>query len=206
MDFVFNQPTGFGMPPLFQFMFTIVPIIVIGSFIFGPIIATYNMLVRSKNRVDEKFASIDVYLKKRYNLIPNLVSTVKGYAKHEKETLQSVVNARKEAMQLKNQNAVVEKQVQSENQLTKTLTNLFAVAESYPELKSDQHFLDLQKSLIKIEDEIAGARKEYNSAVMEYNTGLESFPTRLFAKMLKFKKRNYFEAVSEQRENIDIEF
>jgi LemA protein len=166
-------------------------------------IATYNRFVSLKNGIDEAFSTMDVYLKKRYDLIPNLVSTVKGYAKHEKETLEKVITARNMAMSSKN----VEEKVANENALTGTLKTLFALSESYPELKADKNFIDLQNSLKSIENEIASSRKYYNGVVKMYNTKREKFPSNIISNLFKFEKRSLFEIENKsERENVKVEF
>lgn len=167
------------------------------------LIAGYNGFVTLKNKAEEAFSTMDVYLKKRYDLIPNLVATVKGYAAHESKTLESVISARNSAMGAK----TVEDKLQNENILQGTLRSLFAVAESYPDLKANQNFLDLQGKLSKIEDEIANSRKYYNAVVKEFNTKTERFPSNLIAGMFHFNRRPLFEASApEQRENVKVEF
>ena len=154
------------------------------------------------NTVDEGFATIDVYLKKRYDLIPNLLETVKGYMKHEKSTFESIVKARSAAM-----NASPENKAEAENNLSGTLKTLFALAENYPELKANTQFGELQDELSKIETEISQARKYYNAVVKNYNTKIQLFPGNIVANMMKLKKRPYFELDSEvERKNVKISF
>ena len=167
------------------------------------IIAAYNGFVKLKNAIEEAFSTMDVYLKKRYDLIPNLVETVKGYAKHEKETLESVIQARNMAVNAKN----MEEKLAGENMLTGTLKSLFAVAENYPNLKANENFMDLQDQLKRLEDEIASSRKYYNAVVKTYNTRREIFPNVIIAKMFKFEKKPLFEvSAEEERENVKVEF
>lgn len=167
------------------------------------IISVYNSLIRMRNNVDEAFSTMDVYMKKRYDLIPNLVETVKGYAKHENETLTNVIAARNMAMGAK----TTEEKLQNENVLTGTLKSLFAVSENYPELKADKNFTDLQNSLKTLETEIANSRKYYNGTVKVYNVKREVFPSSLIAKAFKFEKKPLFEIVNEeQRETVKVEF
>ena len=135
------------------------------------VISAYNGFIRLRNMVEEAFSTMDVYLKKRYDLIPNLVETVKGYAKHETGTLEKVVEARNFAAGAK----TIEGRIQGENMLENTLRSLFALAEAYPDLKANTNFLDLQSQLQRIEDEIANSRKYYNAIVKELNTKIESF-------------------------------
>lgn len=152
-------------------------------------ILLYNRLVVLRNRVDNAWAQIDVQLKRRYDLIPNLVETVKGYAAHERETLEEVIKARQIAMDASS----VAEHGQAENMLTSTLRSLFAVAEAYPDLKANQNFMMLQEELSGTESKIAYARQFYNDSVMSYNTGIQVFPANLLAGMFGFAKRDSFE-------------
>ena len=167
------------------------------------VIGTYNSFVKGKNRVDEAFSTMDVYLKKRYDLIPNLVETVKGYAKHESETLESVVNARTKAVN----SGSVEEQLDAERNLSGALGRLLAISESYPDLKANTNFMDLQGQLKGIEGEIANSRKFYNAVVKEFNIKVESIPSNIIAGLFGFKKRPLFEVSSEtERENVTVAF
>ena len=166
-------------------------------------IATFNSFKKLKIRVDEAFATMDVYLKKRYDLIPNLIETVKGYMSHEKDTLEAVVAARSKSISAKN----LDERTESENTLTQTLGKLFALAESYPDLKADSQFNGLSGSLNTTEDEIAKARKYYNAVVREYNTKRELFPSMIIASFMALKPLPYFEAGSQaERENVKVSF
>ena len=169
-------------------------------------IKTRNAFVRLKNRVEEAWATIDVFLKKRYDLIPNLVETVQGYAKHESETLQSVVAARNVAMNAKS----VEEKAAAENGLTGSLRTFFsAVAESYPQLHANTNFLDLQNQLKNIEGELESSRRYYNGVVKSFNTKLEIFPANIVGKRMgeEYTKRPYFELDSaEERKNVKVSF
>lgn len=166
-------------------------------------ISSYNSFVRRRNNVEEAFSTMDVYLKKRYDLIPNLVSTVKGYAKHEKETLQNVIAARNMAISSK----TPEEKIANENALQGTLKNLFAVAESYPDLKADKSFINLQETLNKLEAEIANSRKYYNGVTKIYNVKVETFPSNIIAGMFKFSKKPLFEVEDiQERKNVKVEF
>ena len=166
------------------------------------VIVLYNGLVQLKVLVDEAWSGIDVQLKRRYDLIPNLVETVKGYAKHESATFEKIAQLRSAAM-----NATgVEEKGQLENQLTGTLKTLFAVAENYPELKANQNFLDLQAQLSSIENEIQGARRYYNGTVRDFNTKILVFPNNLLAGMLGFKAREFFAAEEEAKQNVKVSF
>ncbi len=149
----------------------------------------YNSLVTSRNRVDEAWSDIEVQLKRRYDLIPNLVNTVKGYAKQESSVFQNVTEARTRAM---NAGSLDEK-LKQENALSGTLKSLFAVAESYPELKSNQNFMQLQSDLTDTEDKIQAARRFYNATVRDYNTKLQTVPTNIFASLLHFQPRAFFD-------------
>ena len=181
----------------------IVVLVVVGAIVLlGVIIglwiwATYNAFVRLKNNVDESYSTMDVYMKKRYDLIPNLVETVKGYAKHEEKTLEGVMQARYSCMSANN----IEEKAKCENMLSGTLKSLFAVTENYPNLKADQNFIDLQNSLKTLEEEIATSRKYYNGCVKTYNVKREVFPSNIIAKWFKFEKRELFEIVEEEERN-----
>lgn len=162
----------------------------------------YNRLVRSRQLVREGFSTIDVYLKKRYDLIPNLVETVKGYASHEKETLENVTKARNMAMAA----GTPETEFAANNMLAGTLKSLFAVAENYPDLKANASFLDLQGQLARLEEEIALSRKYYNGTVREYNTIIEQFPSNLIAGMSGFVQEPYFESEPESKSTPQVDF
>ncbi|QRN84636.1 LemA family protein [Clostridia bacterium] len=164
--------------------------------------SAYNGFVKLRNMKDEAFATMDVYLKKRYDLIPNLVETVKGYASHEKDTLEKVIAARNMAASATS----VEDKMAGENALQGTLKTLFAVAESYPDLKANQNFMDLQKQLQSLEGEIAQSRKYYNGVVKEYNTKTEVFPSNIIAGIFGFMKAPYFEIEEGERENVKVSF
>ena len=165
--------------------------------------ATYNGLVKTNVRVEEAWSDITVQLKRRYDLIPNLVETVKGYAKHEAETLEKVVKERSGAI-----GGSVEETAKSDNMLTGALKSLFAVAESYPDLKANQNFLQLQEELVDTEDKVQASRRFYNGAVRELNTKVQIFPTNIFAGMLGFKKRDFFEVENqaEVEKAVDVKF
>lgn len=165
-------------------------------------VGLYNGLIRLKNKVEEAWSDIDVQLKRRYDLVPNLVSTVKGYAKHEKGVFEEVTKARMAAMSAK---APAEKD-QAENVLSGALKSLFAVAENYPELKANQNFLDLQQQLTTLEEEIQKSRRYYNGNVRDFNTRIQVFPNSLFANMLGFKNYDFFEAAAGEKENVKVDF
>lgn len=156
------------------------------------LIGMYNGLVRLKVQCDNAWADIDVQLKRRYDLIPNLVETVKGYAAHEKDTLEGVINARNRAMTA----TTPADKAQAENLLTGALKNLFALAEAYPQLRAIESFTSLQSSLSQIEDTVQNARRYYNAVVRDLNTKIEQFPTNIFANMLGFKERQFFEVTA----------
>ncbi|MGQ9800439.1 MAG: LemA family protein [Candidatus Saccharicenans sp.] len=166
----------------------IVLLIIIGLLVLIAV-AIYNSLVVLRNRCDNAWAQVDVQLRRRYDLIPNLVETVKGYAKHEREVFEKVTEARTRAINAQ----TVKEQGQAENMLTGALKSLFAVVENYPELKANQNFLMLQEELAGTESKIAYARQFYNDTVMKFNMKQQVFPSNLIAKMFGFKERDYFE-------------
>lgn len=186
-------------------VWAIVLIIVAGLAVLVGIwyLGVYNNLVRLKNDNEEAFSTMDVYMKKRYDLIPNLVETVKGYAKHEKETLNEVVQARTNA-----QNARTTKdKIKAEQNMTSAIRNIFALAEAYPDLKANTNFLELQGELRTIESEIANSRKYYNACVKTYNTKIQTFPSSFVAKRHNFEKATLFELDSkEERKNVKVQF
>jgi len=166
-------------------------------------VGIYNGLVTLRNRADNAWAQVDVQLRRRYDLIPNLVETVKGYAKHERETFDSVTKARTQAMNA----TTVKDQGQAENMLAGTLKSLFAVAENYPELKANQNFLMLQEELAGTEGKIAYARQFYNDVVMKFNTKQQVFPSNIVASMFSFKEKEYFEIEeAEAKEPVKVQF
>ncbi len=165
-------------------------------------IGTYNRFVSLRNRFEEAFSTMDVYLKKRYDLVPNLVETVKGYARHESATLDNIVKARTMAMSAQS----LEERAQGENMLTGTLKSLFALAENYPELKANENFLELQGQLNAIENDIMNARKYYNAIVREFNIAREAFPSVLVAGMMHLEKKQMFEIDDAERQNVKVQF
>jgi LemA protein len=177
----------------------IVAIIVIAVLIF---VFQYNGLVRLRNRIDNAWSQIDVQLQRRHDLIPNLVETVKGYAAHERETLEKVVQARNQAVSAQGPAA----QGQAENVLTGALRQLFAVAEAYPDLKANQNFLNLQEELTSSEDRVAYARQFYNDSVLKYNNKIQSIPSNIIAGMFNFQEREYFEGEEEARTVPRVQF
>jgi len=171
--------------------------------IIGWIIAVYNGLITLKNRTEEAWSDIDVQLKRRYDLIPNLVETVKGYATHESQTMEKVIAARSAAMGAQTTAA----KAQAEDMLTNTLKSLFAVVEAYPDLKANQNFLQLQNDLKDAEDKIQAARRFYNANVRDFNTKIEVFPNNIIAARLAFKKYEFFEITNEaERQNVQVKF
>lgn len=166
------------------------------------VIATYNAFIRLKNLCDNAWSDVDVQLKRRYDLIPNLVSTVKGYASHEREVLENVTKARAQAASAK----TPAEQSEAENMLTGALRQLFAVAENYPELKANTNFLDLQNNLSQIESDIQNARRYYNAVVRDYNIKAESFPSNIIATIFGFEKREFFEMAEGERAVPKVEF
>ena len=182
---------------------TVILIIVLVVLLLA-LIAVYNGLIRSRVRVDEAWSDINVQLKRRYDLIPNLVETVKGYATHEKEVFQKVTEARTAAMGASG----IAQKAQAENQLAGALKSLFAVSEAYPELKANEGFQQLQSELVDTEDKIQAARRFYNGSVRDYNIKLQVFPTNLLAGMLGFTHRDFF-GVDNQAEidqPVDVKF
>lgn len=167
------------------------------------VVFIYNGLIKSKNRTDEAWSDIDVQLKRRYDLIPNLVETVKGYATHEQGTLQKVIEARNSAM---GQTGHDSAKAEAENALSSTLKSIFALAESYPDLKANQNFLKLQDELSDTENKIQAARRFYNGNVRDFNTKIQVFPTNLVNSLLKFKQYDFFEATTEEKEVVQVKF
>ncbi len=181
-------------------LYIILGIIIVGAAWF---VAVYNGLVRKKNRAKEAWSDIDVQLKRRYNLIPNLVNTVKGYASHERELFENVTKARASAM---GATGTAEK-VKAENMLTGTLKTLFAVSENYPQLKASQNFVELQRELRDTEDKVQASRRFYNSNVRDLAIKIETFPSNIVAKMFGFKKMELFELNEEaQRAVPNVKF
>jgi LemA protein len=178
-------------------------ILIVIAILFFLVIGLYNTLVRLRKRCDNGWAQIDVQLKRRYDLIPNLVETAKGYMKHEREVLENVTKARQQAIDASG----VRDQAQAENMLTSTLRSLFAVAENYPDLKANTNMLALQEELVSTENKISFARQHYNDSVMMYNTRTETVPSNIIAGMFGFKPREFFELEDEaQREAPKVDF
>lgn len=166
------------------------------------VINTYNTLVGLRNKVKDQWAQIDVQLKRRFDLIPNLVETVKGYAKHESSTLEAVVKARNTYLSA----STPEAQMKADGELTQAITKLFALSEAYPELKANENFKQLQSELTSTEDKISYARQFYNDIVMKYNNKIEMFPSNIVASMFKFKVQAFFEVNEEERQNVKVQF
>lgn len=166
-------------------------------------VVIYNGLVRKRHQVDNAWAQIDVQLKRRIDLVPNLVETVKGYAAHEKETLERVISARNAAVSAP---PTPHAQAEADNQLTGALRQIFALSEAYPDLKANQNFLALQEELSATEGRVAYARQFYNDSVMSYNNALEQIPTLIFARLLSFTPRDYFEADAADRRAPRVQF
>lgn len=176
-------------------------VIVVGLWI----LVLYNLLITKRNRVDEGWSDIDVQLKRRYDLIPNLLETVKGAAAHEKSTLEAVVQARTAAMtaQATGDTKAI---AASENMLTGALKSIFALSESYPALRANENFLELQRELSDTENKIQASRRFYNGQVRDFNTAIQKFPAVLIAGMLSFKRYAFFEAAETERENVAVKF
>lgn len=184
-------------------MIPLIIIAVIALFIAFYAVGLYNKLVRKRSMMDEGWSGIDVQLKKRYNLIPNLIETVKGYAKHEQETLNKVIEARNSALSAEG----VQAQTKAENQLQSALANVFALSEAYPDLKANTNFLQLQNELSKIESDVEKARRYYNATVRENNILVESFPSSLVANSFSFFLGEFFEIEDQaQRANPTVKF
>ena len=180
----------------------IIGLVIIVVLILLFIMSTYNGLVKLRNKVRDQFSQIDVQLKKRSDLIPNLVETVKGYSKHESETLEKVIQARNTYLSA----GTPDEKMKSSGELSQAIGKLFALAESYPDLKANTNFLDLQSQLKDIEDKISYARQFYNDSVLMYNNKIEMFPSNLIAGMFNFTKESFFEASDKERENVEVKF
>ena len=179
-------------------------LIIIGLIVLLAIIlmVLYNGLVKLRNRIENAWAQIDVQLKRRFDLVPNLVESVKGYATHEREVFEKVTQARSMIQSAQS----LEQRQQGENMLTNTLRSLFAVAEAYPQLQANQNFLDLQQQLSDLEAKIAFARQFFNDTTMKFNTEIQSFPTNILAGMFGFQSMPYFQVDDLQREAVAVKF
>ncbi|MBU0756486.1 MAG: LemA family protein [Nanoarchaeota archaeon] len=173
-------------------------VVIIGGWLIG----TYNGLIRIKNEVENAWAQIDVQLKRRFDLIPNLIESVKGYMKHEKDVLENVTKARAAVMSA----TTVDKKAQASNMLSSTLKSLFAVAENYPKLQANENFMQLQEELTGTENKIAYSRQHYNDSVMMFNTKIQLFPTNMIAGMFNFAKKDMFSAPDEEKQNVKVKF
>ncbi len=177
-------------------------LIIVGILIFFWAISVYNKLIALRNRVKDQWAQIDVQLKRRFDLIPNLVETVKGYTKHESETLEAVIKARNTYVSA----TLPEDQMKADGELTKAISKLFALTESYPELKANTNFQALQQELTETESKIASARQFYNDTVMVYNNKVAMVPSNIIASLFRFEKEAFFEANETERQNVQVKF
>ena len=164
------------------------------------VFTTYNSFVKLNNKVEEAFSTMDVYLKKRWDLIPNIVETVKGYAKHEKSTLEEMINLRNSSYDKMNTNDKVE----VNNKVSQGISKLMAIAEAYPDLKANENFKDLSNQLTRVEDDIANARKYYNGTVRIFNDKVQMFPSNIIASIFGYKTKKMFEANENERENVKV--
>lgn len=180
-------------------IFIITVLIVIA---FVVVISTYNNFVQLNNKAKEAFSTMDVYLKKRWDLIPNLVETVKGYAKHEKDTLKEIVELRSSAYD----NMTDDDKIKANEKLSTGITKIMALAEAYPDLKANENFKDLSNQLTKVEDDIANSRKYYNGVVRMFNNKVEMFPSNILAGIFGYKPKTMFEANTNERENVKVSF
>ncbi len=185
-----------------MFGIIIVAVVVILVIILVLCLGAYNSFVRLNNRVEEAFSTMDVYLKKRWDLIPNIVETIKGYAKHEKSTLEEIVKLRSEAYDSMDINGKVD----ANTKLSQGITKLLAIAEQYPDLKANENFKDLHQQLSAVEEDIANARKYYNGTVREFNDKVLMFPSNIVAGICGFKAKKMFEVNEAERENVKVEF
>lgn len=170
--------------------------------IVGFVIKTYNALVKLRNSIKDQWSQIDIQLKRRFDLIPNLVETVKGYAEHEQDTLEKVIKARSSYENASSH----EDALKADNELTKSISKLFALAEAYPDLKANENFNSLQSDLKETEDKISFARQFYSDAVLKYNNAILVFPNNIVALIFGFREEKYFEANAEERENVKVDF
>ena len=180
-----------------MWIYIIIAIVVLILIYFG---VTYNSFVKLNNTVKEAFSTMDVYLKKRWDLIPNIVETVKGYAKHEKSTLKEIIELRNSTYD----NMSANEKIDVNNKLSQGINKLMAIAEAYPDLKANENFKDLSQQLTKVEDDIANSRKYYNGAVRIFNDKVQMFPSNIVAGMLSFREQKMFEASESERENVQV--
>ena len=164
------------------------------------ILITYNSFINSRNLVKEAFSTMDIYLKKRWNLIPNLIEVVKGYSKYENETLTKITSLRSSSYD----ELTMDNKIDINEELSKCLSNIFAVSENYPELKANELYTNLSNNLISIEDEIANSRKYYNGTVRNFNNKIQMFPNNILAKLFRFKEFKMFEANAEEKNNVGV--
>lgn len=183
-------------------MIVVIILVIILVLLLLYVTGTYNTLVSLRNKVKDQWSQIDVVLKNRNDLIPNIVETVKGYAKHEKETLNGVIEARSKMASAN----TPEDEMKAAGEVTQALGRLFALAESYPDLKANQNFMDLQNKLNEVEEKIRYARQFYNDSVLTYKNKLEMFPSNIVANMFGFKPEAFFEATEEERKNVQVKF
>ena len=176
----------------------LVILVIVGIFV----VSNYNALVTLRNRVKDQASQIDIQLKRRFDLIPNLMECVKGYMKHEKDTLEDIVKARNSFEKAGD----LEGEVKADTQLTKAVTKLFALAEDYPELKANENFINLQAELSGTEDKVATARQFYSDTVLLYNNKIQMFPSNIVAKLFGFIEEKFFEATEEEKENVKVKF
>lgn len=187
---------------MIKYIIIAVVVVVLLAIILG-FISAYNTLVKLRNSVEEAFATMDVYLKKRWDLIPNIVASVKGHAKHEAETLQNVISARN----VRYQDLSVDEKLEANKELSRGLASINVVAEQYPQLRANENFMNLNNQLQRTEDDIANARKYYNAVVKSYNNKIQMFPSNIVASMFNFKRQTMFAVEnSEERENVKVEF
>lgn len=177
----------------------IIALVIIGILLVLIIIG-YNNIVKQKNMVEESWSQIDVLLKQRFEMIPNLVEVVKGYSNYEKNLLENVVNARNRGLVSTARDDIID----SDNQLTQALSKLFVLTEAYPDLKADKHYIKLQTSLEELENKIAFARQFYNDTILKYNLKIETVPSNIVAILFGFKKYNYFKVEDKERQNVNI--
>ena len=180
----------------------LIVILVILILLVGWVVGVYNGLVQARNKVKDQWAQIDVQLKRRFDLIPNLVETVKGYASHEKTTLEDVIKARNTYVSA----TTPEGQMQADGELTQAISKLFALSEAYPDLKANTNFQELQKELTETEDKIQYARQFYNDEVMKYNNKVQMVPSNIVAGIFGFKTEAFFEANEKEKENVEVKF
>ena len=175
-------------------------LIAVGVILLLVPIFIYNALIAKKNMVLNVFGTIDALLKKRFDLVPNLVATVKGYAAHEKDLLEEITETRAKALAGR---ISADQQIQFDSQLTTLLTGLFATVENYPDLKANENFMHLQRTLVELEEQISAARRAYNAAVNDYNNAVEMFPTNIVASMMNYQRKNFFQIPEKERLNVD---